>query len=73
MWATAPRLTPAFLAWQAAYLERFERAILGADWRDPAGAEATVVATMQDYLPGEALLFLMQLSIAPNARRLGVL
>ena len=66
-------LTPAFLAWQATYLERFEQAILGADWRDPAGAEATVVAIMQDYLPGEALLFLMQLSIAPNARRLGAL
>ena len=66
-------LTPAFLPWQAAYLERFERAIRSADWRDPSGAEAEVIATMQEYLPSEALLLFLQLSIAPNARRLGVL
>ena len=66
-------LTPALLPWQAAYFERFEEAILSADWRDPASAEAAVVTTMQEYLPSEALLFFLQLSIAPNARRLGVL
>ena len=38
-------LTPAFLPWQAAYLERFERAIRSADWRDPSGAEAEVIAS----------------------------
>jgi glyoxylase-like metal-dependent hydrolase (beta-lactamase superfamily II) len=66
-------LTPGFLAWQAAYLERFEQAILHADWREPANAEATVIAAMKDYLPSESLLFFLQLSIAPNAERLGLL
>jgi glyoxylase-like metal-dependent hydrolase (beta-lactamase superfamily II) len=66
-------LTPAFLAWQAGYLERFEQAMLRADWRDPASAEVDVVAAMQDYLPSDALLFFLQRSIAPNALRLGLL
>jgi glyoxylase-like metal-dependent hydrolase (beta-lactamase superfamily II) len=67
-------VTPGFLVWQATYLEKFEQAILAADWRDRVAAQAAVTAAMRDYLPGDDdLLFLMQLSIMPNAERLGVL
>lgn len=68
-----PIMTPGFLPWQATYLDRFDEAILDADWRDRAAAEAEVEAAMRNHLPTEALLFLMRQSIVPNAQRLGVL
>ncbi|WP_159589712.1 MBL fold metallo-hydrolase [Chelativorans xinjiangense] len=66
-------VTPGFLAWQDSYLDRFEAAIANADLSDPDAGAASVVAAMQDFLPNEQLLFLMELSILPNAERLGLL
>lgn len=54
-------------------VHRFERALAAADWRDPGQAESEVIAAMQDYLPSEDLLFFLQISIAPNAQRLGLI
>ena len=65
--------TPGLLTWQRTYLDRFEAAVKTADWRDTKVASETVVAAMKDYLPSDQLVFLMQLSIEPTARRLGVL
>ena len=65
-------VTPSFLKWQSTYLNLFENALRQADWRDVTAAQASVVKAMQDYLPTDDLLFLMQLSIQPNAERLGV-
>jgi glyoxylase-like metal-dependent hydrolase (beta-lactamase superfamily II) len=67
-----PPITPGFLRWQATYLDIFENALRRADWSDAAGAQASVTEAMRAYLPSEELLFLMQLSIAPNAQRLGL-
>jgi glyoxylase-like metal-dependent hydrolase (beta-lactamase superfamily II) len=68
-----PPITPGFLRWQAAYLDIFENALRRADWNDTAGAQASVTAAMCGYLPSDELLFLMQLSIVPNAERLGLI
>jgi glyoxylase-like metal-dependent hydrolase (beta-lactamase superfamily II) len=68
-----PPTTPGLFAWQRIYLDRFEAALRDADWRDPATASETVVAAMKEYLPTDDLVFLMQLSIEPNARRFGLL
>jgi len=65
--------TPALFAWQRAYLDRFEAAVRGADWQDPATAAETVIAEVKTYLPNDDLLFLTRLSIEPTARRLGLL
>jgi glyoxylase-like metal-dependent hydrolase (beta-lactamase superfamily II) len=65
-------VTPSFLRWQSTYLDVFENLICRVDWRDAAAAQAAIVKAMQDYLPNDDLLFLMQLSIQPNADRLGV-
>jgi glyoxylase-like metal-dependent hydrolase (beta-lactamase superfamily II) len=65
--------TPGLFAWQRTYLDKFEAALRSADWSDPETATAGVVATMKDYLPTDNLVFLMQLSVEPNARRLGLL
>jgi glyoxylase-like metal-dependent hydrolase (beta-lactamase superfamily II) len=67
-----PPITPGFLRWQAAYLDIFETALRRADWSDASAAQASVTAAMCGYLPSEELLFLMQLSILPNAERLGL-
>jgi glyoxylase-like metal-dependent hydrolase (beta-lactamase superfamily II) len=65
--------TPGLLAWQRTYLDLFEAAVRAADWHDSKAASAAVVAAMKNYLPSDQLVFLMQLSIEPTARRLGVL
>lgn len=65
--------TPALLDWQRSYIERFDAAVAGADWSDTDAATAQVMATMSDYLPSEALAFLLQLSIVPNAQAAGKL
>ncbi|GLQ57366.1 MBL fold metallo-hydrolase [Devosia nitrariae] len=65
-------VTPAFLAWQEAYLDRFEAAIKAADWSDPETAQAAVVTDMTAFLPSDKLLFFLEQSILPNARRLGM-
>ncbi len=67
-----PAVTPGFLRWQSAYLDVFEDALRKADWRDPATAQASVAESMRDYLPTDDLLLFIQLSIAPNAARLGL-
>jgi glyoxylase-like metal-dependent hydrolase (beta-lactamase superfamily II) len=67
-----PAVTPGFLRWQSTYLDRFESALRDADWSDATAAQASVTAKMRDYLPTDDLLFLMQLSISPNAERLGL-
>ncbi|WP_163273057.1 MBL fold metallo-hydrolase [Chelativorans alearense] len=66
-------VTPGFLAWQDTYLDRFETAVLEADWSNPDAGAASVVEAMQHFLPNEQLLFLMELSVLPNAERLTVL
>jgi hypothetical protein len=65
--------TRILLAWQRVYLDRFDAALRAADWTDPAAATEDVLATMQDYLPTQDLVFLMQRSIEPNAKRLGLM
>jgi glyoxylase-like metal-dependent hydrolase (beta-lactamase superfamily II) len=65
--------TTGLLTWQRNYLDRFEAAIHAADWHDVKAASAAVAGAMNAYLPTDQLAFLMQLSIEPTARRLGVL
>jgi glyoxylase-like metal-dependent hydrolase (beta-lactamase superfamily II) len=67
-----PAVTPGFLRWQSTYLDRFENALRKADWSDARAAQASVSNAMRDYLPSDDLLFLMQISIQPNAERLGL-
>lgn len=50
-----------------------DAAVRQADWSTPEAAKAAVSERMRDYLPTETLLFLMELSIEPSARRLGLL
>jgi glyoxylase-like metal-dependent hydrolase (beta-lactamase superfamily II) len=59
--------------WQRGYIELFVDAVSNADWSAPEHAKATVVARMKEYEPSEELQFLMELSIAPLATRLGLL
>ncbi|MGI3170294.1 MBL fold metallo-hydrolase [Pseudooceanicola sp. C21-150M6] len=66
-------VTPGFLQWQRDYIDIFEARLRAQDWSDPDKASAAVSAGMRDYLPGDALAFLMELSIRPNAERLGLL
>jgi glyoxylase-like metal-dependent hydrolase (beta-lactamase superfamily II) len=58
--------------WQRGYIDTFVGAVAGADWEDPEAAHASVVAAMTAYLPSDQLQFLMELSIAPVAAKLGV-
>jgi glyoxylase-like metal-dependent hydrolase (beta-lactamase superfamily II) len=57
--------TPALLDWQAGYIRTFVDAVraAAATGADPDAATQQVTARMQEYLPGDDLLFLMQLSI----------
>jgi hypothetical protein len=57
---------------QARYIEAFVAAVRTADWRDAEAARAAVIATMLRELPTDDLRFLMELSIEPVARGLGV-
>ena len=59
--------------WQEDYIATFVDATRTADWSDPESAKAAVVKTMTDYLPAGDLEFLMELSVAPVARRLGLI
>lgn len=65
--------TPAYFAWQEVYLDRFEAALRAADWRDPEAAQVAVVKEMTAFLPSEDIVFFLQQSIPPNARRLGLI
>src|SRR5439155_25981758 len=56
--------------WQRGYIETFLDAIRSADWSDRVEAAAAVVSAMRDYLPGDDLQFLMELSIEPIAAQL---
>jgi hypothetical protein len=55
------------------HLDLFEAAIRNADWSDGDAATAAVMRRMKDYLPSDDLVFLAQLSVLPNAKRLGML
>jgi glyoxylase-like metal-dependent hydrolase (beta-lactamase superfamily II) len=66
-------VTTGFLDWQETYLDLFEAAIRNADWSDGDAATAAVMRRMKDYLPSDDLVFLAQLSVLPNAKRLGML
>ena len=68
-----PPPTPALLSWQRLYLNRFEEALRATDWRDPDAATANVVRVIRAFVPNEQLLFFLEYSIRPNARRLGLL
>ena len=58
--------------WQRGYIETFVDAVARADWSDAESARASVVGAMTTYLPSDRLQFLMELSIDPVARKLGV-
>jgi glyoxylase-like metal-dependent hydrolase (beta-lactamase superfamily II) len=59
--------------WQRGYIETFLAAVGDADWAEPEQAKAAVIARMTAYEPSDELQFLMELSIEPVARQLGVL
>jgi glyoxylase-like metal-dependent hydrolase (beta-lactamase superfamily II) len=59
--------------WQRGYIETFVQAIEEADWSDADQAREAVVRRMKEYLPGDELQFLMELSIDPVAAKLGLL
>jgi glyoxylase-like metal-dependent hydrolase (beta-lactamase superfamily II) len=61
------------LDWQTGYIGAFLQAVSDARWSDPEKAHATVVARMHEYLPSDRLGFLMELSIDPVAKQLGLL
>lgn len=67
-----PTSSPPF-AWQEGYIATFVDAIGTADWSDPESAKASVVKAMTDYLPVRDLEFLMELSVEPIARQLGLI
>jgi len=60
------------LDWQAGYINAFIDAVSAADWSDPDAARSSVVDRMMEYLPSKSLEFLMQLSIDPIAKQLGL-
>jgi hypothetical protein len=60
------------LDWQDGYINTFLDAVATSDWSEPDSARQTVIARMLDYLPSSALQFLMELSIDPVAKQLGV-
>jgi hypothetical protein len=60
------------LDWQEGYIKTFLDAVKTADWSDAERARAAVIERMSEYLPSDALLFLMELSIDPVAAQLGV-
>ncbi|MEL7181423.1 MAG: MBL fold metallo-hydrolase [Pseudomonadota bacterium] len=66
-------VTPGFLAWQKDYLSVFERVLADQDWTDRDAAVSNVSQTMRAYLPNDDLSFLMELSVLPNAERLGLI
>lgn len=57
------------LDWQQGYINAFLEAVGGADWFNPEQARKQVIARMLDYLPSNALQFLMELSIDPIAEQ----
>jgi len=59
--------------WQREYIETFVDAVNAADWSEPDRAEQAVVARVKEFLPGEELQFLMELSVQPVAGKLGLL
>jgi glyoxylase-like metal-dependent hydrolase (beta-lactamase superfamily II) len=59
--------------WQRGYIETFVDAVGNANWADPEQAKAAVVARIKGYEPTDELQFLMELSIEPVARQLGLL
>lgn len=60
------------LHWQEGYINTFLEAVTKADWSDPEQARAEVTTRMLEYLPSDALQFLMELSIDPVRSQLGV-
>ena len=66
-------MTPAAFDWQEGYIRTFLAAVRAADWSDGEAAAATVVSAMTAYLPGGPNQFLMELSVAPVAAKLGLL
>lgn len=66
-------VTPGFLTWQKDYLAAFESVLAQQDWSDKDAAVAQVSQAMRAYLPNDDLSFLMELSVLPNAERLGLL
>lgn len=65
-------VTPGFATWQLQYFDSFEAALQTADFSDPEAAVQQVSERMQMYLPSEVLLPFLQLSVMPNAQRLGL-
>jgi glyoxylase-like metal-dependent hydrolase (beta-lactamase superfamily II) len=59
--------------WQRAYTETFVDAVRDADWTNREAATASVVERMTSILATDELQFLMELSIAPVATKLGLL
>jgi glyoxylase-like metal-dependent hydrolase (beta-lactamase superfamily II) len=59
--------------WQRGYIETFVDAVGNANWADPKQATAAVIARIKGYEPTDELQFLMEFSIEPVARQLGLL
>lgn len=59
--------------WQRGYIQTFVAAVGEADWTEPDQAKPAVVARMKDYEPSDELQFLMELSVEPVAKQLGLL
>jgi glyoxylase-like metal-dependent hydrolase (beta-lactamase superfamily II) len=60
------------LDWQVGYINAFLDAVKEASWSDPERARKSVVDRMREYLPTQKLQFLMELSIDPVARQMGL-
>jgi glyoxylase-like metal-dependent hydrolase (beta-lactamase superfamily II) len=60
------------LGWQEGYIATVLEAVREADWADPEDAQRQAVERIRAYLPSGALQFLVELSLAPLARQLGV-
>lgn len=55
--------------WQRGYIDTFVEAVRASDATRPEETKAHVVAAVKDYLPGDELQFLMELSIEPVAEQ----
>jgi hypothetical protein len=58
--------------WQRGYIENFVDAVKNANWSNPEQAKAEVVAKAKEYLHGDDLAFLMELSVDPVAAKMGL-
>ncbi|EBQ2012904.1 MBL fold metallo-hydrolase [Salmonella enterica subsp. enterica] len=68
-----PAVTPIFLRGQVDYLRMFEKCLRAEDWSDEKEAFEKIFNKMREYLPHDELLPLLEWSILPNAKNLGLI